>query len=142
MTPESATALPLLLVVDDCADLREGCALACRSAGYPTIEADTGHEALRQAVRHRPQLVILDLKLPGVAGWDVATLLKLDPRTRDIRILVMSGSIDSLDASCTRHAEAVLRKPFGTADLLACVNQLVSNGAAAAVDGRDDASAD
>jgi len=125
MTTEPATALPLLLVVDDCADLREGCALACRVAGYSTIEAGTGHEALQQAVRHRPQLVILDLMLPGVAGWDVATLLKLDPRTRDIRIVVMSGSIDSVDASCTRHAAAVLRKPFGSADLLACVNKLL-----------------
>src|SRR5689334_16132156 len=125
MTPKRPTALPLLLVVDDCAELREGCARACRTAGYPTIEAGTGHEALQQAVRHRPQLVILDLMLPGVAGWDVATLLKLDPRTRDVRIVVMSGSIDSVDASCTRHAEAVLRKPFGHADLLACVNRLL-----------------
>jgi CheY-like chemotaxis protein len=126
MAADRPTERPLVLVVDDCADLREGCALACRGAGYPTIEAGTADEALQQAVRHRPEVVILDLMLPGIPGWDVARLLKLDPRTRAVRIVIMSGSIDRVDALCTRDAEAVLRKPFGTAALLECVNSLVS----------------
>jgi CheY-like chemotaxis protein len=126
MEAERAAALPLILVVDDCASLREGCALACRAAGYPTIEAGTANEALQQAVRHRPGIVILDLMLPGIPGWDVATLLKRDPRTRGTRIVMMSGSIDSIAIACTRDAEAVLKKPFDVAELLASVKRITA----------------
>jgi CheY-like chemotaxis protein len=127
MATDGATGRPLILVVDDCEELREACVVACRLDGYPTIEAATANEALRQAVQHRPDLVILDLMLPGIPGWDVASLLKLDPRTRQIRILMVSGVLDSIDAVFTRRAEAVLRKPFGTTELLASVNRLVGD---------------
>jgi CheY-like chemotaxis protein len=80
-----------VLLVDDVIDARDMYALYFRHVGIKVITASDGHSALRTVRIERPDIVVLDLAMPGVTGWDVIREVKADPATREIPILVLSG---------------------------------------------------
>src|SRR4051812_48894125 len=80
-----------VLIVDDERDLRTLLDFNLRQAGYETAQAATGAEALARARAIRPQVIILDLNLPDVSGTDVCRLLKSDPQTSSIPILMLTA---------------------------------------------------
>lgn len=84
-----------VLVVDDHEDIRRTFARLVRSLGYETGEAADGEEAIVSATDEQPGLVILDLMMPGISGFDVLRALRSDPRTRDVPIVVYSALSDS-----------------------------------------------
>jgi CheY-like chemotaxis protein len=84
---------PVILCVDDDDDGRQACALCLVRSGYGVLEASDGEEALVLAAAYLPQLVVLDLLLPRIDGWEVAQRLRADPRTADIPILALSASV-------------------------------------------------
>jgi PAS domain S-box-containing protein len=88
-----ATA-PLALVVDDDAGARELLVLMLQGSGFRTLTASTGDEAIAQARRHRPAVITLDVFLPTIDGWDVLQLLKSDPQTAVIPVVMVSISSD------------------------------------------------
>jgi CheY-like chemotaxis protein len=109
---------PTVMVVDDNLDCvylwrRYGQAAGCR-----VVSATTGEEALGLARRERPALVLLDIMLPGMSGWDVLAGLRADPSTRGIPI-VMCSALD--ERSCARElgADGYMRKPVRLDDFLA-----------------------
>jgi CheY-like chemotaxis protein len=84
----------LALIIDDEAGARELLALALGENGFRTLTAATGEEALALARKHRPEVITLDVFLPTIDGWDVLRLLKADPETARIPVVVVSISSD------------------------------------------------
>lgn len=82
---------PLILLVDDFPDNREMYALYLEYVGYEVAEAATGHEALARAFERAPDLIVMDLSLPGLDGWEATRRLKSDPRTKEIPVLALTG---------------------------------------------------
>jgi two-component system, cell cycle response regulator DivK len=79
-----------LLLVEDNLDAREAYGLALRHFGYRVVEAGDGIEGLRLAREVRPDLILMDLGLPGLNGWETTELLKNDPHTAHIPILAVT----------------------------------------------------
>jgi two-component system CheB/CheR fusion protein len=80
-----------ILVVDDSADGRESMAELLRLAGYRVAEAADGPEALRVATEFRPDVVLLDIGLPGMDGFEVARRLRELPETRMATLIALTG---------------------------------------------------
>lgn len=104
---------PLVLVVDDFQDNREMFAEFLSLSGYRVAEAATGREALDRAFELLPDIILMDLSLPELDGWEATRELKGDPRTKHIPIVALTGhaladhSREAKDAGC----DAFLTKP-------------------------------
>src|SRR5262245_65856139 len=81
---------PLILVVDDYRDARDMFAEYLRYSGYRVAEASNGEEAVSKAIELLPDVVLMDLSLPVLDGWEATRRLKSDPRTAGVRILAVT----------------------------------------------------
>jgi two-component system, cell cycle response regulator DivK len=103
MAPEPST---LVLLVDDYPDNRDIYVQFLTYAGLRVEEAENGHQALDKAFTLRPDVIVMDLSLPGLDGWEATRRLKRDPRTREIPVIALTGhalaghSKGALDAGC------------------------------------------
>jgi CheY-like chemotaxis protein len=82
---------PLILVVDDYQDAREMYAEYLQFSGFRVAEARNGNEAVEQAFALKPDLILMDLSLPGMDGWEATRRLKADEATRHIPIVALTG---------------------------------------------------
>ena len=82
---------PLILVVDDYQDAREMYAEYLQFSGFRVAEARNGNEAVDQAFALKPDLILMDLSLPGMDGWEATRRLKADASTRHIPIVALTG---------------------------------------------------
>jgi CheY-like chemotaxis protein len=82
---------PLILVVDDYQDAREMYAEYLQFSGFRVAEARNGNEAVEQAFALKPDLILMDLSLPGMDGWEATRQLKSDERTRHIPVVALTG---------------------------------------------------
>lgn len=118
---------PLILVVDDYADNREMYSAYLRFQGLDVVEAANGTEALEHAFERHPDLVVMDLSLPGVDGWQATRMLKADVRTKDIPVIAVTGH--ALAGAPERAAEAgcdgFLTKPCLPEDLLREIQRML-----------------
>ena len=87
----SSDASPLILVVDDYDDAREMYAEYLVFCGFRVAEARNGNEALDQAFAVQPDLILMDLSLPGMDGWEATRQLKADERTKHIPVVALTG---------------------------------------------------
>lgn len=81
----------LILVVDDYQDAREMYAEYLQFSGFRVAEARNGNEAVDQAFALKPDLILMDLSLPGMDGWEATRRLKADDRTKHIPIVALTG---------------------------------------------------
>jgi signal transduction histidine kinase/CheY-like chemotaxis protein len=118
-----------ILLVDDEAPLRR-LARATIGTSYRLLEAADGAEALAVARSELPDLVLLDVNMPGMDGVTVCQHLKSDPSTLHIRILMLSGMISQAaqERSVAAGADGYLTKPFSPSALLASVERVLANG--------------
>jgi two-component system, cell cycle response regulator DivK len=117
-----------LLVVDDDADTREMYAWRMRAAGWQVEEADCGEVALFFLHDFRPDVVLLDLRLPGLHGMEIARILKEDELTKDVVVVVCTGA-DRARAEPAAKAvgcAAFLTKPCTPDALHDVIEELVS----------------
>lgn len=97
---------PLVLLVDDYADNRDVYAQFLLFAGVRVEEAEDGYQALAKAFALRPDVIVMDLALPGLDGWEATRRLKRDPRTTSIPIIALTGHVlpghsqGAMDAGC------------------------------------------
>lgn len=80
-----------VLVVDDYTDNRELFAEYLTFHGYRVLEASNGNDAITIAVEHLPDIILMDLSLPGIDGWEATKRLKSAPATREIPIIAVTG---------------------------------------------------
>ena len=123
---------PTVLVVDDEQSVRELIAVILECQGYRVLIAEDGATALALAREHHPDLVILDVMMPGMDGWEVGRRLAADPETHDVRRLIVSAKpLAELDAAPDRAlAHAVLTKPFDFATFVEIVDRVLAAGSA------------
>jgi CheY-like chemotaxis protein len=113
---------PVALVVDDDPDTRRRIALLLAGAGWSVRQARDGEQALLLAREHVPEVILLDLALPGVSGLEVLRTLKSWP-DQPTRVVVVSFYAGLMRLADLRLADGAVRKPFGAADLLAEVGR-------------------
>ena len=125
---------PLVLVVDDYRDAREMYAEGLQAGGCDVLEAGTGEAALEMARRHVPDVVIMDVTLPGIDGWTATRELKADRATAGVLVLALTGNAraDGRDAAIQAGCDAFLIKPCLPEDMLAEVLRLLARRARAA----------
>jgi two-component system, cell cycle response regulator DivK len=127
VSPERAPARErrLVLLVDDCEDTRNLYAEYLDLSGFDVKEAGDGLDAIAQASAMLPDVVVMDLSLPGVDGRTAVERLKADPRTRAIPVIVVSGY--SADVVDNGHApwNAYVGKPCVPEDLLAAIGRVL-----------------
>lgn len=83
---------PLVLLVDDEPDQVEMYQLDLEDAGFRVATAYRGNEAVERARKFRPDAIVLDVRLPDLSGWDVCGLLKADPHTEHIPIIILTAA--------------------------------------------------
>lgn len=112
-TPPTSAAGPLVLLVDDYADAREMYGYYLARQGYRVEEAAEGHEALAKALALLPDIILMDLSLPGIDGWELARLLKQDARTTAIPIIALTAHALNGEEQRARGAgcDAFVTKP-------------------------------
>jgi CheY-like chemotaxis protein len=110
---DAAPAAPLIMIVDDDPEVRELCDLLLERAGYQRTIASSGEEAVSLLEQVTPQLIVLDLNMPGMDGWSVAALVRKHERTARIPILVMTGLTQNVENAARRAgATAFVLKPI------------------------------
>jgi ribonuclease P protein subunit RPR2 len=114
-----------VLVVDDDERLRMLLRTTLEVIDIEIDEAGDVASARLQVAMHRPDVVVLDVGLPGPSGLTLCEELKRDPRTRHIGVVVLTGAGEGQEAARAAGADAYLRKPFSPLDLLALVERLV-----------------
>lgn len=115
-TPRTAGRQTRILVVDDEANIRELLTQEFTEAGYAVSTASNGREALQKVRAERPDLVVLDVMMPEMNGFDVAAVLKNDPATMDIPIVILS-IVQDRERGFRLGVDRYLTKPIDT-DLL------------------------
>ncbi len=118
--------LGLVLVVDDEKDLRHLVDFNLRQAGYRTLLAATGREALEKALSHAPQLVVLDLNLPDISGTEVCRRLKSDAKTQHTAVIMLTARSTELDriVGLELGADDYVTKPFSVRELVLRVDAI------------------
>jgi excisionase family DNA binding protein len=116
---------PLVLVVDDDPRLREFMRVSLEMEGYSVREASSADEALEALEDQAPQLVLLDVVMPGVDGWQM--LQRMQERHGSIPVIMFSGKVDEQSAADAeqRGARAFVGKPFDPQQLIERAKQLV-----------------
>ena len=112
-----------VLIVEDNADIREMYARYFHGQGYKTHTAGDGLEALACAGACDPELILLDLELPEMDGWELARRFRADPRTRSVRIVAVSGhaELSARMRALSAGVDLFVPKPVTPADLHARV---------------------
>jgi two-component system cell cycle response regulator DivK len=122
-----------VLVVDDVADNRDLYAEFLAFAKVDVDTAETAEEALAKLESERFDVVVMDLALPGMDGWEATKRIKSDPRYAGVTVLVLTGHVlrEHVDRAQKAGADEVLTKPCLPVDLLAAIQKHVPLGGAA-----------
>ena len=109
-----------ILIVDDEEDILHFLELVLREKGYEVVTASGGHDALTRAQMETPDLVLLDVMMPQMDGWEVLKLLRVDEETADIPVAMLSARTEAKDRVQGLQEGAVdyICKPFSLQELL------------------------
>src|SRR5688572_4771553 len=122
--------MPKILVVDDEPDAVELIDFNCKAAGYEVVTASDGNEALKKARASLPDLIVLDLMLPEVDGLEVCKMLRRDPATSAIPIIMLTAKAAEIDRvlGLELGADDYQVKPFSPRELVLRVKKLLARG--------------
>ena len=118
---------PLILVVDDYQDAREMYAEYLQFSGFRVAEARNGNEAVAQAFSLRPDLILMDLSLPGMDGWEATRVLKADERTKHIPVVALTGHalVGASEGARKAGCDSFVTKPCLPDDLVVEVRRML-----------------
>lgn len=131
--PDVPTSLRRVLIVDDERKNRQLIEVMLGEDGYQLLTASCGEDALAMIGLSMPDLVLLDVMMPGMDGYQVAARIKADPATAHIPVVILTalGDRNSMTHGLGTGAVQYLTKPVNRAELSACVRELLSAGALA-----------
>ncbi len=118
-----------ILIADDEPDVLEVIQFRLSKRGYTVILAANGQEALESINRERPDLVILDFRMPLLDGFQVCQRLKEDENLKNIPVIILSASSDVLSEEklLAAHADGALKKPFEPEELFRIVDKFLKS---------------
>jgi two-component system, cell cycle response regulator DivK len=127
---------PLVLVVDDFSDAREMYGEYLRFCSFRVAEARNGVEAIDKAKKLRPHLILMDLSMPVIDGWEATRRLKSDAATRHIPVVALTGHAMAGHSDTAKSAgcDIVITKPCLPQDLIKEIRRLIGEGKAAGGD--------
>lgn len=116
-----------ILIVDDSEDMRTLLGLVLEDEGYALFYAEDGNTAVTQAIKHHPSLILMDMSLPGMSGWDAVEQLRTMPDFQHTPIIAVTAYVTKADEE---HAKAVgcnahLGKPFDIMQVLDTIESLL-----------------
>ncbi|MDP8299418.1 MAG: response regulator [Candidatus Tantalella remota] len=117
-----------ILIVEDEPDILKMTEFRIKKGGYETVVALDGETALEKAQSERPDMIVLDYKLPGIDGVEVYKRLKGDDELKEIPVLFLSasrGNVDFLDKMEEIGAEYSMIKPYEPLELMALIKKIV-----------------
>ncbi len=115
-----------ILVVDDDPEILAMLSTRLEKRGYRMATASDGNAALAHARAEHPDVILLDVMMPGKSGWEVARALKQDPKTQDIKIVMVSAIGPTNEITSPIYgADAHIDKPFEFEDLERIINGLL-----------------
>jgi CheY-like chemotaxis protein len=119
-----------VLIVEDNPDWREVLTIVVRRLGHEVLVARTGEEALAQARRSEPDLIMMDIGLPRMSGDQATAQLKADPATKDIPVVVQTafGTGASAELALEAGAAEILHKPITITDIQKTLAKYLSDG--------------
>ncbi len=119
--------MPTILIVDDESPIREVIRFALEAADFHALEAGHADEARRQILSNYPDLILLDLMLPGRSGLELARQLKQNPKTRDLPIIMLTAKIEEQDKVTGLHigADDYITKPFSPREMIARIRAVL-----------------
>lgn len=124
-----ADAKKLIVCIEDEPEMIDLVKLILRRADFDFVGAMGGREGLETVRRFKPDLVLLDLMMPDVDGWDVYRQMKSDPELSSIPVIVITAKAQSIDRVLGLHIAGVddyITKPFGPQELLTSVNTILN----------------
>ena len=125
----------LILIIEDDNNSRKLLRDALQVKGYETIEAVTGEIGLQLTVARRPALILMDIQLPGISGFDALKTLRSDPLTRSIPVIAVTASVMSTQQNDVLMAgfDALESKPVSIIGLLRKMRALLDRESAPSV---------
>ncbi len=123
--PEPSTSAPLVLVIDDVEDNRDVYEQFLKHEGWRVATAVDGEEGLAKAAALGPSVVILDMGLPKMDGWEVARRLRAAPATSGIPVVALTGHVskDARQRALTAGVDDFIAKPCLPADLVSAIRR-------------------
>jgi DNA-binding response OmpR family regulator len=118
----------LVLVADDDADIRDLVAYKLEQAGLEVVAVEDGQTALEQARARQPTLAVLDVSMPGLSGIDVCRMLRADPATAGMLIIMLTARVQAQDieSGYSAGADDYVTKPFSPRALVTRIQALLS----------------
>jgi len=118
-----------ILIVDDEPSIVIPIQFLMQQQGYNVIVAENGHDALDMIYQYKPDLVLLDIMLPGIDGYEVCEIVRLNPELRDVRIIFLTakGREVEIAKGLALGADAYITKPFSNAGLVAKVKTVIED---------------
>jgi two-component system, cell cycle response regulator DivK len=117
-----------ILLVEDTPDNREIAEIILRDAGHTVLSVTDGESSMVAATTAQPDLILMDLALPQIDGWEATRRIKANPATRDIPVVAFTAHVLQEDAERARAAgcAAVIAKPFEIEALLRQIDSLLA----------------
>ena len=117
-----------ILIAEDERDIRDLITFTLRFAGYEVVAANNGEEAIALAKEEIPDLILLDVRMPRMTGYEACALIKADPRLQDIPVIFLSakGQEAEIQAGLQAGASEYLLKPFAPDQLTARIKAVLS----------------
>jgi DNA-binding response OmpR family regulator len=117
-----------ILVVDDDREMVELIELFLGNAGFLTLSAFSGEEALEKTFKEKPDLILLDIMMPKIDGWEVLRRIKNDPEARNTPVAFITArtqNIDKMIGLSVMKAAGYITKPFSKQELLTEVRRII-----------------
>ncbi len=117
-----------ILIAEDERDIRDLVAFTLRFAGYEVATASNGEEAVEMTSKENPDLILMDVRMPRMTGYDACRILKADPATKDLPIVFLSakGQESEIQTGLEAGAEEYLLKPFAPDQLAERVRAILA----------------
>ena len=118
-----------ILIVDDEPSIVVPIQFLMQQQGYNVIVAENGHDALDMIYKYLPDLILLDIMLPGIDGYEVCEIVRLNPKLRNVKIIFLTakGREVEIAKGLALGADAYITKPFSNAELVAKVKTVLED---------------
>lgn len=131
---ETAVQQPLILIIDDEADFREIFTAVLKTAGFRVESAEDGESGIRKAKKLKPNLILMDVKMPGISGTEAFMKLKSDPATAGLKVLFLTNfgdfrsDLQVIDDRWAKESGAVgyFKKTDNLDDLVVRIKQILA----------------
>lgn len=116
-----------ILVTEDERDIRELVAFTLRFAGYEVVTAENGEEGVLMAAQEKPDMILMDVRMPKLTGYEACARIKANPELADIPVVFLSakGQEAEIRTGLDAGASEYLLKPFGPLELVERVKELM-----------------